>query len=84
MDIEAKFTQKIEISNSSKQKILLILEPWAEEYWIEPNIGVEVIGEGGQGCFEIQYSEKGTLLIHAWSGSVARIFLDGKELSPQN
>ena len=84
MDIEAKFTQKIEICNTSKQKILLILEPWAEEYWIEPSIGVEVIAEGGQGCFEIQYSENGALLVHAWSGSVASVFLNGKELSPQN
>lgn len=69
--------------NGTKKTILLIVEPWAEEYLLEPGQSVEVIGEGGgaDGVFEVEYFDGG-LIVYGWEGSVLSIFKNGVEVSP--
>jgi len=70
MDYICKFTY----TNSSNLPLLLVLEPWAEEYLLLPNIGVKIVGKGGKlgSYFELeQFDDR--LIIYAWPGSIASI-----------
>jgi hypothetical protein len=37
-----KTVQTLTYSNRTQSRLLIILEPWAEQYWIEPGEQVEV------------------------------------------
>ena len=63
--------------------MLLIIEPWAEEYLLEPGVSVDVVGEGGavDGSFEVEYFDKG-MIFHGWEGSVVSVLVNGQEVIP--
>ena len=67
-------------TNSSLNPLRLVLEPWAEEYVIQPNSSAEVIGEGGEAgsYFELEQLDD-RLIIYAWIGCVAYITLRGEK-----
>jgi hypothetical protein len=69
-----KHISKIAYRNSLPSPVLVVLEPWAEEYWLAPKAAMEVVGEGGAagGCFEIEQRDD-QLVIYAWPGSVATV-----------
>ena len=58
--------------------MLLIVEPWAVEHWIEPGMSVVVIGQGGltEGYFEIEHFNQG-MIIYGWEGSIVSILQNG-------
>lgn len=63
--------------------MLLIVEPWAEEYRLEPGTSVDVVGHGGavDGNFEVEYFDDG-MIFYGWEGSVVSVFLNGVEVVP--
>ena len=42
MSVPVNATQTITYTNRTNRKLLIILEPWAEEYWIEPDQPVDI------------------------------------------
>lgn len=74
---------KVMCGNGTKKTILLIVEPWAEEYLLEPGQSVDVIGKGGvaEGVFEVEYFDGG-LIVYGWEGSVLSVFNNGVEVFP--
>ncbi|MCO8161691.1 hypothetical protein NJC38_05925 [Pseudomonas sp. 21LCFQ010] len=74
---------RINCKNGTSEAMLLIVEPWAEEYWLEPGVSVDVIGKGGaiDGSFEVEYFDKG-IIFYGWEGSVVSVFVNGQELAP--
>ncbi len=75
--------QKLNCINGASERMLLIIEPWAEEYWIEPGMSVEVVGLGGNidGYFEAERFDQG-MIIYGWEGCVVSVFKDGKVIEP--
>lgn len=72
MEYSCKFTYR----NSSPVPLLLVLEPWAEEFLLAPNTSVEVMGNGGESgsTFELEQLDD-RLIIYAWPESIASIRL---------
>jgi len=68
--------KKICCINGKDEKILLIVEPWAEEYWIEPKGRVDVVGAGGveDGFFEVEHLDMG-MIVYGWEGSNLSVFV---------
>jgi hypothetical protein len=75
-------TQTITYVNGAATRLLMILEPWAEQYWIEPRDRVDITAHSGvAGHLEFEHTEA-ALIVYGWEGSVVRVFRDGKELCP--
>ena len=75
--------KRIRCINGSPEEMLLILEPWAEEYRVPKGVTIEVVGEGGvvDGDFEVEYTSGG-IVIYGWEGSIVHVRQDGAELLP--
>jgi hypothetical protein len=76
-------TQKLSYTNRTPGRLLLILEPWAEEYWIDPGQQVNIeVRNGTPGHYlELEHTSEG-LTVYGWEGTVVSILRDGKELAP--
>jgi hypothetical protein len=61
----------------------LIIEPWAEEYLLEPGVSVDVVGEGRavDGSFEVEHFNKG-MIFYGWEGSVVSVLVNGQQVIP--
>lgn len=70
------YTCRFSYTNSSPIPLRLVLEPWAEEYVIQPNSSAEVMGKGGEigSYFELEQLDD-RLIIYGWTGSRAYITL---------
>lgn len=75
--------QKINCINGSAVVMLLIVEPWAEQYLIEPGRSVDVVGQGGRidEGFEVEYFNEG-IIVYGWEGSVVSVFSNGEMVEP--
>jgi hypothetical protein len=75
--------QTFAYADRTQRKLLLILEPWARQYWIEPGGLVEIQARGGApaGRFELEQTSDG-LIVYAWEGTTVTILRDGMELEP--
>lgn len=71
---------QITVTNEQEQAITLYLEPWAEEYVIEPNGSLDLLGSGPPGQFEVAAC-RGGLTVYGWSGSTVRVFRGGVDVS---
>jgi len=74
---------KITYTNRTRHRLRIILEPWAEEYGIDPDDPIDIVMQNGSpaGHLEIEQTAEG-LTIYGWEGSVMSIFRGGKELAP--
>ena len=74
---------KILVKNKTQQRIVLTLEPWAEQYNLHPGVLVELRQAIYEeiGNLEIEYCDAS---ITVYSGGIVAVFCDGKELSPVN
>jgi hypothetical protein len=74
---------KINCVNGTSKAMLLIIEPWAEEYWLESGVSVDIVGCGGavDGNFEVEYFDGG-VIFYGWEGSVVSVFSNGVEVVP--
>jgi hypothetical protein len=79
MDVIQKFTY----TNRTQSRLLIVLESWGEEYWIDPSEQIEVeVRNGIPGHqLELEQTSEG-LTIYGWEGTVIYILRDGKELAP--
>lgn len=77
--------QKINCINGGGTVMLLIIEPWAEEYLVEPGKSVDVVGQGGNvdSGFEVEYFDKG-MIVYGWEGSVVSVFSNGEVVLPND
>lgn len=75
--------QRINCVNGSEAVMLLIIEPWAEEYLIEPGASVDIVGQGGrfETGFEVEYVDKG-MIVYGWEGSIVSVFSNGEIVEP--
>jgi hypothetical protein len=76
-------TQTFTYANRTDRRLVLIIEYWAEEYWIEPGEQVEVVARGGVqgGRFEVEHRADG-LTVYGWEGTMVYVLRNGKELAP--
>lgn len=66
--------------NSSEHQVILILEPWAEEYKIDPQNKVEIVSNiRPEISVEIEYSD-GNIIVYGWSDSVLSVICDGEKM----
>lgn len=65
--------------------MLLIVEPWAEEYLVEPGKSVDVVGQGGNvgPGFEVEYFERG-MIVYGWNGAVVSVLSNGEVVVPND
>lgn len=76
-----KYKSSVQITNSSKDSKLLILEPWAEEFELFAGKTFEFFGEGEkEGKFEVEFTED-AIIVFAWESSMVKIFCDGEEIN---
>lgn len=74
---------KISCINGTSKVMLLIIEPWGEEYSLDPGVSVDVVGQEGaiDGILEVEYFDKG-IIFYGWEGSVVSVFINGQEIVP--
>lgn len=67
--------------NKCERRVKLIVEPWADEYWIDPGMVVDIVGSGGDPSeiFEIDH-HKDVIVVFAWPGGMIHVLHDGEEL----
>ena len=71
----------LKFTNSSPQAIKIILEPWAEEYRVEPGVEIEIVAEEPhEACIEIKYDGE-DIIVFGWSDNI-NVLVDGKKLEP--
>jgi hypothetical protein len=80
------FGSKIRITNSTKFKKMIVLEPWAEVYEILPEQAFEFVAQSEyEGNFEIdfdgEYEGVESITIYAWSGCVVEVLFEGENIS---
>ncbi len=65
--------------------MLLVIEPWAEEYRISPGVTVEIVDESEiasqDDLLEVEMI-KGGLVVWGWAGRVLSVFHHGEKLEP--
>ena len=76
-------TQSSSYANRTDHRLILILEPWAEEFWVESGEQVDIEARGGVpgGRFELVHRTDG-LTVYGWEGALVYVLRDGKELAP--
>jgi hypothetical protein len=70
--------------NNRKAPIILILEPWAEQYLVQPGQTIDISATGGAvgSCFEVEQREE-CLIVFAWADCVVSVLSAGKILHPE-
>jgi hypothetical protein len=68
------------IRNTRSVPLRFLLEPWGEEYRVEPQseVRIEFHGPGGESPI-IEWGEH-AVTAYGWSGSTARVFVDQQEV----
>lgn len=69
------------ISNSSKEKLVIVIEPWAEEYSVQPGKKIEVFPiNDSKDPVEVNFI--GDKLVIYINSDDFRVISDGMEVSP--
>jgi hypothetical protein len=73
--------QKIRYINGTDHNLLVIVEPWANQYRIRPTQQVVITIDGGDvdDCLEIEHTPAG-LILYGWTGSMVTLTENGVEL----
>ena len=73
---------KYELSNKTEHDVVLILEPWAEEFTIASNsvISIKIIYTK-MGAIESELNPK-YFILWLWGGCRAEVLLNGRNLTP--
>jgi hypothetical protein len=85
-----QLTQKLTYTNRTQGRLAIIIEPWAQEYSIDPGeqIDVEVrqvdaeVRTEDRGRVELEQTNEGLTIWIGWAGTVMSVLRDGKELVP--
>lgn len=71
----------IALRNRRETGLVVVLEPWANEYLIEPDQTLEVVEEDGEPGTTLEIDiEASHLVFYARPGSILRAYRDGEEL----
>lgn len=76
-------SQRFSYINGSNVELLVVVEPWAEQFLIRPGQRVEILvrGEGTAGTVELEQLPTG-LIIYGYEGCIISLLSDGEELVP--
>lgn len=70
-------------TNGQNQDLLLIVEPWAEQYMLEPGMTIEIVGIGGDPSDHFEISlQPDAIVVYGWAGSIVSVLHNGSELGP--
>ncbi len=70
----------IRLSNSSKEDVDFVLEPWGEVYKMPPETVFEVLGRGPDGdTIEVE-TAPGKVVVYGWPGSILELYSGGSQL----
>ena len=72
--------QYLRITNSKSTALRLHLEPWGEQFVMDPGTTFQIVATGPEGdCMELEYDDE-HITLWGWSGSVISIFHKGQRL----
>jgi len=76
-------SQKLSYENATELEQRLIIEPWAEQYVIQPGQRVDIVvqSDAPAGCLELE-QRPGGLTIYGYTGCIISVLSDGEELAP--
>ena len=80
------YMSSLEIKNSRDIEMRFDLEPWGEQYKMQPGESFRVVASAPtSGELVIDVEEK-VITVFGWSGSIVQLFQDGTEIggSPQS
>ena len=81
--IRTKMPHRFTYTNATGGPIRVLLEPWAEQYIIQPGQRVEAIIVGSDEIGVLEFVQNDDMfVIYGYTGSVITLFTDGKELMP--
>lgn len=71
----------IALRNRRETELVVVLEPWANEYVVQPDQRIEVVEEDGEPGTTLEIDiEASHLVFYARPGSILRAYRDGEEL----
>ena len=78
----AKLTQRIKVTNDLKTFATLWLEPWGEDYGMNPDDEFEIIANEADEtfCFHVEYFDKGVKVWVEGDSKVPIVYQKGEEL----
>lgn len=69
----------LNLANDGIASLRLVLEPWAEEWIIEPGHEAQLIGQGAMKDARFELRLKPSVVVaYAWRNSTVRVIIDGK------
>ena len=69
----------VQFRNKNDTSILVVLEPWAEEFEVPPGSVLAIkITHAREGMLDTEYSPQ-QITVWLWGGCRAGVFLDGKD-----
>jgi hypothetical protein len=72
---------RLSIQNSETDTLIVLVEPWAEEYKVSAGATIELRFRGPNGGFpELEHS-RSRLTVYGWPGSSFSVFRDNMEIS---
>jgi len=74
--------QRLWLENSHTEDVLFHLEPWGEQYPMNPGVVFEVRARGPRDDGLYVELGNGEVAVWAWSGSSVQLFKQGVELDP--
>ena len=78
--IEAAPIVPVTFKNDRTTPLTFVLEPWGEEYTMPPQSEVRVEFSGPEAHWPLIEWGEDIITVYGWSGSTARVFMDGQEL----
>lgn len=64
--------QQVAISNRSKLKTTLVVEPWADEYELLPGGRITIQFQGAEGEMEVEL-EDSRIVVYGWPGTTYEV-----------
>jgi hypothetical protein len=72
---------RMRLSNMRDLPLVVVLEPWANEYQIPPGNALDILEEGAESAEPLEvHLDGGRVVLFARPGSTLRAFLSGREL----
>lgn len=76
-----RMRRTIAVRNRRDEELVVVLEPWANEYAVQPDETLEVVEEGEEGGANLEIDiEASYMVFHARPGTTLRAYRDGEEL----
>lgn len=77
----SRMRRTIAVRNRRDAKLVVVLEPWANEYAVQPNETLEVVEEDGEAGTNLEIDiEASSVVFYARPGTTLRAYRNGEEL----